>query len=48
MGPAERIAEVYEAVAAVSEALDLGCGSDPPVARFDVDAGHRVTGVAAS
>ena len=70
MGPVERIAEVYEAVAAEydrergshllerayhervlaglpphSEVLDLGCGSGHPVARFYVDAGHRVTGV---
>ena len=67
---AERIAEVYEAVAAEfdrarsgrlierayhervlatlpprSEILDLGCGAGDPVARFYVEAGHRVTGV---
>ena len=28
-----------------SEVLDLGCGSGEPVARFYLEAGHRVTGV---
>ena len=28
-----------------SEVLDLGCGSGDPVARFYIEAGHRVTGV---
>jgi SAM-dependent methyltransferase len=31
-----------------SEVLDVGCGSGEPVARFYMDAGHRVTGVDAS
>jgi cyclopropane fatty-acyl-phospholipid synthase-like methyltransferase len=70
MSPAERIAEIYETVAAdyerarsrafferpylervlaqlagPSDVLDLGCGCGEPIARFFIEAGHRVTGV---
>jgi ubiquinone/menaquinone biosynthesis C-methylase UbiE len=36
---------VLATLAPGSEVLDLGCGSGEPVARFYVEAGHRVTGV---
>lgn len=41
----ERFRTVMPQGAAV---LDLGCGSGEPVARFLIDAGHRVTGVDSS
>jgi SAM-dependent methyltransferase len=36
---------VLAALPPCSDILDLGCGSGDPVARFYVEAGHRVTGV---
>jgi cyclopropane fatty-acyl-phospholipid synthase-like methyltransferase len=39
---------VLATLAPNSAVLDLGCGSGEPVARFYIDAGHRVTGVDAS
>lgn len=36
---------VAEHLPAAGEVLDLGCGAGEPIARYFVDAGHRVTGI---